>query len=82
MTIFTSYIVYPDGDIQEIPQRLKVNQLVDLNGYPLSLPLKTARMIAYRIYKISTEQITGEENLYHYAELVNVDELETYTCSQ
>lgn len=78
MTIFTRYIVYPDGDIQEIPHSLSVNQLVDLNGYPLTLPLKTAKMIVYRVYKISRKEGRGEENTYHYLELVTRDELEAF----
>ncbi len=74
----TISIVYPDGDSQEIEHELRVNQLVDLNGNPLPLPLPTARMIVYRVWKVSTET-TGrhEENVCYHLELVTRPELES-----
>jgi hypothetical protein len=76
----TSYqLVYPDGDIQEIENRLVINQIVDLNGVPLSPPLRTARMIAYRVFRISTNTRTGEEIVSYYLDLLTRDELEELT---
>lgn len=69
-------IVYPEGDSLEIEHRLGVNQLVDLNGNPLGLPLPTARMIAYRVWKISTRVERGSEETYFHLELVKRPELE------
>jgi hypothetical protein len=69
-------IVYPDGDEQEIERPLSINQLVDLNGNPLPLPLPTARMIVYRVYRISTASRTGEDTTRYSLELVRRDELE------
>ncbi len=76
MHLQTHRIVYPDGDEQEVGRRLSVNQLVDLNGNPLSLPLPTARMIVYRVFRISTRNLKGEDITRYYLELVRRDELE------
>jgi hypothetical protein len=73
------HIVFPDGDSQEIENRLKPNQLVDLNGNPLGLPLPTVRMIVYRVWKISTRtERKCEQTMYH-LELVKRPELDALT---
>jgi hypothetical protein len=69
-------IVYPDGDSQEIERRLKPNQLVDLNGNPLELPLPTARMIVYRVWKITTRTERKCEETSFHLELVKRPELD------
>ena len=71
MTITTSFVVYPEGDVQEIPHSLRVNQVVDINGYPLILPLGSTKMIAYRVFRVSSEEKTGIVNKFHYLELLN-----------
>ncbi len=78
MTIRTRLVVYPDGDTQEIPHELRVNQVVDLNGYPLPFPLPTTRMIAYRVYKMSTRESTGELTTFYHLELLARDQMEEY----
>ncbi len=60
----------------EIAHRLRVNQLVDLNGNPLTPPLPTSRMIAYRVWKISTRSEKGSEEIAFHLELVKRPELE------
>ncbi len=60
----------------EIGHRLRVNQLVDLNGVPLGLPLPAARMIVYRVWKISTRADKGSEETSYHLELVRMPELE------
>ena len=73
----TSYqVVYPEGDAQEIPHSLRINQLVDLNGYPLPLPLPTTRMIVYRVFRMSTDARRGGETISYHLELVRRDELQ------
>ena len=76
MEIKSKQILYPEGDVQEISHKLTINQLVDLNGYPLTLPLKTTKMIVYRVHKISTRSFKGEEVTSYFLELVRRDELE------
>ena len=70
-------IVYPEGDSREIEHELRVNQLVDLNGNPLPLPLPSARMIVYRVWKISTQSGRNTEAIYYHLELVTRPELES-----
>lgn len=75
MTVVYRYLVYPDGDRQETDIALRINQLVDLNGFPLPLPLTTVRQIVYRVTKIRNTENRGEESSYYYLELVTGDEL-------
>ena len=75
----TITIVYPEGDSREIEHDLRVNQLVDLNGNPLSLPLPSVRMIVYRVWKVSTQAERHEESVFYHLELVTRPELETAT---
>jgi hypothetical protein len=70
-------IVYPEGDSVEIDKGLRVNQIVDLNGNPLPLPLPTSRMIVYRVWKISTRVERGCEETSYHLELVKRPELDS-----
>ncbi len=72
------FLVYPEGDTQEIGHRLGINQVIDINGNPLSFPLPTARMIAYRVVRISTRTAIGEETVSYHLELVEPGELRDY----
>jgi hypothetical protein len=78
----TITIVYPEGDSREIEHELNVNQLVDLNGNPLPLPLASARMIVYRVWKISTRAERYTEDVYYHLELVTRPELESATFKE
>ena len=78
MFISEYFIVYPEGDTQEIHGRLTLNQLVDLNGNPLELPLPTNRMIAFRVVKIRTNEHKGGTETYHFLEQVSAGELIDY----
>lgn len=78
MTIRTSQVVYPDGDTQEIGWRLGINTVVDLNGRPLDLPLPTAKMIAYRVYRVATREDRGEETTSYYLELLTLETIMEY----
>ena len=75
MTLYSKRLIYPEGDIQELEHRLTVNQIVDLNGLPLSLPLSTDRMIVYRVYKITTDTSIGEEVTNYHLEQVKRNDL-------
>lgn len=79
MTLYTQYIVYPEGDIQEISHTLAVDQIVGLNGVPLQLPLPTPKMIAYRVGKVIKREKKGEENYYYYLELLTRKDMLEYT---
>ncbi len=65
MRLTTREIVFPEGDSQEVPHALQLNQLVDLNGYPLDLPL-VRRQLVYRVRRVSTgSHRNGEVVSYH-----------------
>jgi hypothetical protein len=70
------YIVFPEGDTQEVPGRIPLNILVDMNGNPLPLPLPTPKMIAFRVGRVRTVENTGIRETFHYLELVPAWELE------
>jgi hypothetical protein len=78
MFISEYFIVFPDGDIQEIQRRLPFNALVDMNGNVLSLPLPTNKMIVYRVDGIKTEEKKGISETYHFLELLSAEELLEY----
>ena len=69
------FIVFPEGDTQEIQGRLFINQLVDVNGNPLPLPLPTNRMVVFRVEKIQTKDYKGGNETYHYLEQLSAQEL-------
>jgi len=69
------FIVFPEGDTQEIQGRLFINQLVDVNGNPLPLPLPTNRMVVFRVEKIQTKDYKGGNETYHYLEQLSAREL-------
>lgn len=73
------YIVFPEGDVQEIQARLPVNCLVDLNGRPLPLPLFTSKTIVFRVRSIRMMEKNGSSETFHYLELVSAGELLEYT---
>ena len=78
MFIAEYFIVFPEGDAQEIKGRLALNQLVDINGNPLDLPLPTNRMLAFRVEKVQTKEHKGGSETYHFLEQVSADELLEY----
>jgi len=78
MFISEYFVVYPEGDSQEIHNRLSLNQIVDVNGNPLPLPLPTNRMVAFRVDKIRTNDYKGGSETYHYLEQLSARELLEY----
>jgi hypothetical protein len=72
------FVVFPEGDMQEIPSRLPLNSIVDINGRTLSLPLPTNRMIAFRVAKIRVSENRGGNETFHYLELLSAEELLPY----
>ena len=75
MTIYTYKLKYPEGDEKEIKHSLTFNQIVDLNGNPLGLPIQSSKMIVYRVFKVSTAEERGEVIKYYFLELVVGEEL-------
>ena len=69
-------VVFPDGDSQEIQHKLNINDIVDLNGIQLRLPLPTAKMIAYRVYRISTKKTRNDEIREYHLDLLSRDDMQ------
>lgn len=75
MTTYTHKLKYPEGDEKEIGHSLNFNQIVDLNGNPLRLPIPSPKMIIYRVFRISTAEERGEITKFYFLELVVGHEL-------
>ena len=78
MYISEYFMVFPEGDVQEIQGRLPFNALVDMNGNVLSPPLPTNRMIVFRVSGIKTDEKKGSSQTFHFLELLGADELLEY----
>jgi hypothetical protein len=72
------FIVFPEGDVQEIQGRLPINGIVDMNGRPLALPLPTNKMIAFQVTRIQTRENKGGNETFHHLELLSAEELISY----
>ena len=74
MTWETRVIVYPEGDHIEIERDLRVNEVVDLNGNPLNLPLETPRTIVFRVFKKATSDTNNGPVIRFYLEQLSLNE--------
>ena len=52
--------------------------IVDINGNPLHQPLKSNRMIAFKVAKVLTRENRGGNEIYHHLELMSAEELSEY----
>ena len=77
MTWDTRVIVYPEGDFIEIEHDLRINEIVDINGNPLRLPLPTPKMIVYRVYRKSTSDTNNGPVIRYYLEQLGLSETES-----
>ncbi len=75
MTTETRWLVYPEGERQETQRLLRVDELVDMNGFEVPIPPPSDRMIAYRVWKIRQTEERGELDVLQYLELVPASEL-------
>ena len=76
------FIVFPEGDTQEVGDRITLNSVVDINGNILPLPLPTNRMIAFRVARIKTSENKGGNETFHYLELLSAEELIPYAGAE
>jgi len=79
MTLYEFHLVFPEGETQEIQHQLRINDIVDVNGNPLALPLPTNRMIAYHVARKRTAEETGLVVTWYFLEQLNANELIEYT---
>jgi hypothetical protein len=73
------FVVFPEGDVQEVSGRLPLNEIVDINGQSIPLPLPSSRTIAFRVAKIKVNENRGGNETYHFLELLSARELLPYT---
>jgi hypothetical protein len=72
------FIVFPEGDTQEVRGRLPIGEMVDVNGNPIDLPLPTHKMIVFRVARIKTNEYTGMSETLHFLEQMTAEELLPY----
>jgi hypothetical protein len=73
------YIVFPEGDVQEVSGRIPFNAMIDMNGNVLRLPLPSNKIIAFRVARIKTNENKGGNETFHFLELISADELLQFT---
>ncbi|NNM66478.1 MAG: hypothetical protein HKM06_00550 [Spirochaetales bacterium] len=74
----TRILLYPEGDEVETSAAPPFNELLDLNGQVLPLPLKTEKTLVYRVFSIRKREERGETKIFYLLELVPADELKSY----
>jgi len=79
MRYVTRRLVFPEGDTQEIEWALSFGQIVDVSGRPLSLPVPTVRMLAFRVRRISTEETRNEDITSYSLEQLFPEDLAAYS---
>ena len=78
MTLYEYYMVFPDGDMQEISGTLTIGSLYDMNGNRLMPPLPTNRMIVYQVSGKRTREERGIVTVYYTMEQLDAAELRAY----
>ncbi len=75
MTLYEYYLIFPDGERQEIFSPVNVGKLVDMNGNPLPDRLPTNKMIAYQVASKRTIEERGIVQILYSLEQLNANEL-------
>lgn len=78
MTLYEYYMVFPDGDVQEIFGALTIGSLYDMNGNRLTPPLPTHKMIVYQVSGKRTHEERGIIATYYAMEQLDAAELCAY----
>ena len=78
MTLYEYYMVFPDGDMQEIFGSVAVGLLYDMNGNRLTPPLPTNKMIVYEVTGKRTREERGIVATYYTMEQLDAAELRGY----
>ncbi|UTC48162.1 hypothetical protein [Treponema vincentii] len=78
MTLYEYYMVFPDGDTQEVSNTLAIGSLYDMNGNRLMPPLPTNKMIVYQVAGKRTREERGIVATYYILEQLDALELRAY----
>jgi len=81
MTLYEYYMIFPDGDIQEISHPLSIGTLFDMNGNPIRPPIPTNKMVAYEVCGKRTREESGIIATYYRMEQLTANELRAYIRS-
>ena len=78
MTLYEYYIVYPDGEKQEIGGPVSIGAFLDINGNDLPQRLPTNKMIVYQVQSKRTIENRGIVQIIYVVEQLDAEELLDY----
>ena len=78
MTLYEYYIIYPDGEKQEISGPVSIGTFLDINGNELPQRLPTNKMIVYQVQGKQTMEERGIVQTVYILEQLDAEELLDY----
>ena len=78
MTLYEYYIIYPDGEKQEISGPVSIGTFLDINGNQLPHQLPTNKMIVYQVQSKRTIENRGIVQIMYVVEQLEAEELLDY----
>lgn len=75
MEYFNYFLLFPEGESQEISHSLRFGDIVDINGNVCTLPMLSPRKIAYKVTSIQKKTHFKETTIYYSLELLNRNEV-------
>ncbi len=78
MQLYEYYLIFPDGDQIEVPRPPRMHDILDANGFPHRLPLKTEKTLAFRIVGKRTVEKRGVTAEFYTLEQMSAAELLAY----
>lgn len=78
MTLYEYYIIYPDGEKQEISGPVSIGTFLDINGNQLPHQLPTNKMIVYQVQSKRTIENRGIVQIIYVVEQLDAEELLDY----
>ena len=78
MTLYEYYIIYPDGEKQEISGPVSIGTFLDINGNQLPHQLPTNKMIVYQVQSKRTIENLGIVQIIYVVEQLDAEELLDY----
>ena len=78
MTLYEYYIIYPDGEKQEISSPVSIGTFLDINGNQLPQRLPTNKMIVYQVQSKRTIENRGIVQIIYVVEQLDAQELLDY----
>ena len=78
MTLYEYYIIYPDGENQDISGPVSIGTFLDINGNQLPQRLPTNKMIVYQVQSKRTIENRGIVQIIYVVEQLDAQELLDY----